>query len=39
MDQDKIAAAQARRERGESPTRIAKALSVSRATVYRHVVQ
>ena len=39
MDQDKIAAAQARRERGESPTRIAKALSVSRATVYRHMVQ
>lgn len=35
MGADKLAAAQARRGRGESPTRIAKALGVSRATVYR----
>ena len=37
MDDDKIAAAQARRDRGESPTAIAKALGVSRASVYRHL--
>jgi len=37
MDADKLAAARARRERGESPTEIAKALGVSRASVYRHV--
>lgn len=37
MDADKIAAAAARRARGESPTQIAKALGVSRATVYRHL--
>ena len=37
MDDDKIAAAKARRERGESPTEIAKALGVSRASVYRHL--
>ena len=37
MDEDKLAAARARRERGESPTQIAKALSVSRASVYRHL--
>jgi len=37
MDDDKLAAAKARRERGESPTQIAKALGVSRASVYRHI--
>jgi len=37
MDADKLAAAQARRARGESPTQIAKALGVSRASVYRHL--
>ncbi len=37
MDADKLAAARARRERGESPTTIAKALGVSRASVYRHL--
>jgi Resolvase, N terminal domain/Helix-turn-helix domain of resolvase len=37
MDADKLAAARARRERGESPTQIAKALGVSRASVYRHL--
>jgi DNA invertase Pin-like site-specific DNA recombinase len=37
MDADKLAAARARRERGESPTEIAKALGVSRASVYRHL--
>ena len=37
MDPDKLAAARARRERGESPTQIAKALGVSRASVYRHL--
>lgn len=37
MDADKLAAARARRDRGESPTEIAKALGVSRASVYRHV--
>ena len=37
MDTDKLAAAKARRERGESPTQIAKALGVSRASVYRHL--
>ena len=36
MDADKIAVAKARLERGESPTKIAKALGVSRASVYRH---
>ena len=36
MDPDKLAAATARLARGESPTHIAKALGVSRATVYRH---
>jgi DNA invertase Pin-like site-specific DNA recombinase len=38
MDPDKLAAAKARRANGESPTNIAKALGVSRASVYRHVV-
>ncbi|MGH3921406.1 MAG: recombinase family protein [Pseudonocardiaceae bacterium] len=36
MNPDKLAAAAARLTRGESPTRIAKALGVSRATLYRH---
>jgi AcrR family transcriptional regulator len=33
MDQDKIAAAR----RGERPAQIARALGVSRASVYRHL--
>jgi DNA invertase Pin-like site-specific DNA recombinase len=37
MDDDKLAAAQARRARGESPTQIAQALGISRASVYRHL--
>ncbi len=37
MDADKLAAAQARRARGRSPADIAKALGVSRASVYRHL--
>ena len=37
MDPDKLAAAGARRARGESPTEIARALGVSRASVYRHL--
>ncbi len=36
-DADKLAVASARRDRGESPTQIARALGVSRATVYRHL--
>ncbi|WP_431041494.1 recombinase family protein [Streptomyces sp. P1-3] len=35
MDGDKLAAAKARRAKGESVTAIAKALKVSRATLYR----
>jgi DNA invertase Pin-like site-specific DNA recombinase len=37
MDADKLAAAAARRAKGESPTQIAKALGVSRASIYRHL--
>lgn len=37
MDADKRAAANARLANGESPTQIAKALGVSRASVYRHL--
>ena len=37
MNADKLAAAKARRARGESPTEIARALGVSRASVYRHL--
>ena len=36
MEADKLAAATARLARGESPAQIAKALGVSRATLYRH---
>ena len=36
MEADKLAATTARLARGESPTRIAKALGLSRATLYRH---
>lgn len=34
---DKLAVATARLARGQSPTQIATALGVSRATLYRHV--
>jgi DNA invertase Pin-like site-specific DNA recombinase len=37
MGVDRLAAARARRDSGESPTQIAKALGVSRASVYRHL--
>jgi DNA invertase Pin-like site-specific DNA recombinase len=37
MDADKLVAARARRARGESPAKIAKALGVSRASIYRHL--
>jgi DNA invertase Pin-like site-specific DNA recombinase len=37
MDPDKLDAARARHANGESPTQIAKALGVSRASVYRHL--
>jgi len=36
MAPDELAAATARLARGESATQIAKALGVSRATIYRH---
>ncbi|WP_454083462.1 recombinase family protein [Georgenia sp. Marseille-Q6866] len=38
MDRDKLAVARARRANGESPTEIARALGVSRATVYRYLL-
>ena len=37
MSPDILAAAQARAANGESPTQIAKALGISRATIYRHL--
>ncbi|MGW7584107.1 recombinase family protein [Kitasatospora sp. NPDC054768] len=37
LDADKLAAARARRAKGESVTAIARALGVSRATLYRHL--
>jgi DNA invertase Pin-like site-specific DNA recombinase len=37
MNADTLAAAQARHAKGESPTQIARALGISRATVYRHL--
>lgn len=37
MDPDRLAAARARHAAGESPTQIAKALGVSRASIYRHL--
>ena len=39
MNADTLAAAQARHAKGESPTQIAKALGISRATVYRHLAE
>jgi DNA invertase Pin-like site-specific DNA recombinase len=37
MDADTLAAAQARHAKGQTPTQIAKALRISRATIYRHL--
>jgi DNA invertase Pin-like site-specific DNA recombinase len=37
MDPGRLAVARARRARGESPAQIARALGVSRASVYRHL--
>jgi DNA invertase Pin-like site-specific DNA recombinase len=37
MNGDKLAAARARRANGESPAQIARALGVSRASIYRHL--
>ncbi|MFI1801555.1 helix-turn-helix domain-containing protein, partial [Streptomyces sp. NPDC020379] len=37
VDDDKLAVARARHAKGESVTAIAKALGVSRATLYRHL--
>jgi DNA invertase Pin-like site-specific DNA recombinase len=37
MSPDKLAAARARRANGETPTQIAKALGISRTSVYRHL--
>lgn len=37
VDDDKLAAARARHAKGESVTAIAKALGISRATLYRHI--
>jgi DNA-binding CsgD family transcriptional regulator len=39
VNADTLAAARARHARGESPTQIAKALGISRATVYRHLAE
>jgi DNA invertase Pin-like site-specific DNA recombinase len=39
MNADTLAAARARHAKGESPTQIAKALGISRATVYRHLAE
>ncbi|MGH3887659.1 MAG: recombinase family protein [Pseudonocardiaceae bacterium] len=36
MNSDKLAAVTARLVRGQSPTKITKALGVSRATIYQH---
>jgi hypothetical protein len=37
MDPGKLAAARARRARGQSPARIAKVLGAGRPSVYRHL--
>jgi len=37
MNPDTLAAARARRANGQTPTQIAKALGVSRASIYRHI--
>jgi len=37
MDADKLAAARTRRARSESPAEFAKALGVSRTSIYRHL--
>ncbi|GAA3307546.1 helix-turn-helix domain-containing protein [Streptomyces cinereospinus] len=37
VDDDKLAIARARRDKGESVTAIAKALGIHRATLYRHL--
>ena len=37
VDDDKLAAARARKARGESVTQIAKALGIGRATAYRYL--
>ena len=37
MDDDEVAAVKARRAARQSPSQIAKALEISRATVYRHL--
>ncbi|MFJ3930884.1 helix-turn-helix domain-containing protein [Streptomyces sp. NPDC090029] len=37
VDDDKLAIARARHAKGESVTAIAKALGISRATLYRHI--
>jgi DNA invertase Pin-like site-specific DNA recombinase len=39
MNADTLAAAQARHAKGESPAQIARALGISRATVYRHLAR
>jgi len=39
MDADRLAAARARRDNGESLTQIAKAIGISRASVYRHLAR